>query len=147
MTVAPEPNQRRALLARVHAAKKRLGWDETTYRETLRTLTGFDSAAQLDLEALRVLAQSLESRSKPRPHCSPEKQPLIRKIIAVLLNTPGIRKPGRDVLTYADSTAHEMFFRDQNVTVRVEFLEEWQLWKLIQALEINKKRKGGRDAG
>lgn len=143
---------RRALLARIHIAQKQL-WpkeDRVLYREMLRKQFDVDSAAKLDLVGLRTLTRYLEGRAgtsprssiRPnRPFCSPAKQPYINKILAILLNTPGSKKPGQDVLDYADATASEMFYRGQKIEIRVEWLEEGQLKKLIQALMMHKKRK------
>lgn len=145
MTVKPTKDLRLAFLARIHIAQKKL-WpkDKDGYRDVLWASFGVESAACLDLQSLQELAGMLERRSSARrPACPPQKQHLIKKILAVLLNTPGVRKPGQDVLEYADATASEMFYRGQNVVVRVEMLDDGQLRKLIQALEVHKKRREG----
>ena len=50
--------RRRALLARLHIAKKELGLDEDTYRAALMTIAGASSARDLSDEAIeRVLAE------------------------------------------------------------------------------------------
>jgi len=152
----PKKDPRSVLLARIHIAQMKLwsGKEIAFYREKLREMLGVDSSAVLDLDHLRIWADFLESQMKAaslqpafskRPSCPPEKQHLIKKILAVLINTPGIKKPGQDLLEYADATASEMFYRGQNILVRVELLNAAHLRKLIQALEIQKKRKGGND--
>lgn len=154
MATKTKTDPRQTLLARIHIAKKKLwpGKETAPYRERLREKFGVDSAAVLDLDRLRAWADYLESQGKAaslqpafskRPPCPPEKKALIRKIVAVLLNTPAIKKPGRDLLDYADATASNMFYRGQNILVRVEMLNASQLRKLIQALEIQKNRRGG----
>ncbi|MBF0422758.1 MAG: DUF1018 domain-containing protein [Magnetococcales bacterium] len=152
----PQKAYRQSLLAAIHARKTKL-WakDDQPYREMLMRFAGVASSAELDIPGLRKLsthmgallreqghpASGTGSRSRPvRPHCPPEKEKYIKKIIAVLLNTPGVRQSDRDVLEYADRVARQMFYRHDNVEVRVEMLTARQLGKLIQALQIHQDR-------
>ncbi|MBF0141320.1 MAG: DUF1018 domain-containing protein [Magnetococcales bacterium] len=149
----PQQAQRRALLAAIHIRKAQLGWakDDAPYRDMLQQIGGVASAAALDMSGLLKLSHHMEtllqaqnlpaSCTRPaRPFCPPKKQKYIKKIIAVLLNTPGARQAGRDVLEYADRTARQMFYRNDNVEVRVEMLTVAQLGKVIQALQMHQDR-------
>ena len=57
-----KPEQRRALLAKVHIAKKELGLDETVYRMILRDEFGVDSSGKLTIGELEQLVARFKRR-------------------------------------------------------------------------------------
>lgn len=86
---------RRALLAKVHVAKKELGLDEDLYRMTLRKVTGHESAAACtDAELARFLYHCRERGWAPKKRAGAElsKRREIRMIWAIwgeLCSIPG----------------------------------------------------------
>ena len=123
-------------LAKIHIAKKQLGLDEETYRAMLLQHGGVNSAKDLTpLGAARVL-QHLE-KSGFKPKASPGKRPnpaagraaLVSKIEAQLTAA------GRP-WSYADAMAQHMF-----KVVKVDWLDEEQLGKMVAALAIDAKRR------
>ncbi len=137
---------RRRELAAIHVAKKQLGLDDDTYRAMLWTLGRVESAADLDhagrqavIEHLRrrgfVRAQpattqmSVPSDYGKKPAVSPDKQPLVDKIEALLADAA---RPWN----YARSMAKRMFKFDA-----LEFATAAQLRSLVAALEYDRRRR------
>lgn len=60
--VGREQLQRRALLAKVHIAKKELGLDDGLYRAILKEEFGVESAADLRVEELEQLVRRFEEK-------------------------------------------------------------------------------------
>lgn len=141
-------NQRAArqrLRARVAMACKALGIADDGYRELLSDRYGVTSSTDLTLSQAADLAMHLEgymtaSRFRGRPAPRAGAAGYVAKI-AGLLQELGKLRQGRERLAYADATAHEMFFRGQNVHVMVEFLSVDSLRKVIHALELQAARQ------
>ena len=123
-------------IAAIHAAKRDLGMDEETYRAMLRQLTGFESSAALDAVKRRKVLDHLKAKgwkgSKRRAAPAKDKAPMISKIRALLINHPDGAKPD----AYADGIAKRMFSVE-----RLEWCDAEQLYKIIQALEVDKRRR------
>ncbi|OON62304.1 GemA protein [Massilia sp. KIM] len=124
-------------LAKIHIAKKELGLDDETYRAMLQQHGGVTSSKDLTpLGAARVLQHLEKSGFKPKVKASYGKRPnpparraaLIRKIEAQLTHA------GRP-WSYADAMAQRMF-----KIVKVDWLDEEQLGKIVAALAIDAKR-------
>lgn len=58
---------RAALIGKVHALAKRMGYDDTTYRTVLLTQTGKTSCREMTDRQLSRLAEALECLSKGKP--------------------------------------------------------------------------------
>ncbi len=58
---------RAALIGKVHALAKRMGYDEATYRTVLLTQTGKTSCREMSDRQLSRLAEALECLSKGKP--------------------------------------------------------------------------------
>lgn len=124
-------NQR---IAAIHMGKKELKLDDETYRDMLEQVTGKRSAKDLTDNDLVKVLQHMETRgfSKTefgqKPNVKLTKQQLVDKIEALLADS------GKH-WNYAHGCAKKMFKKDQ-----VQFCTEHELWKIVAALEINKKR-------
>ena len=58
---------RAALIGKVHALAKRMGYDDATYRTVLLTQTGKTSCREMSDRQLSRLAEALECLSKGKP--------------------------------------------------------------------------------
>lgn len=130
---------RKALLAKVHIARKELALNEETYRAMLVSVTGHNSAADLNAQQLEAVLKSLKAAGfKPkaakkfgkRPNVAAGKEVLLSKIEALLADA---KRPW----SYADAMAQRMFKVE-----KLSWLDEMQLRKLMQALIIDAKRNG-----
>lgn len=66
--VSPPERRRLADLARIHSAKKALGWDDDTYRDVLQQVCGVRSAKDLDGPRRALFLRHLERCGwKPEP--------------------------------------------------------------------------------
>jgi phage gp16-like protein len=144
--------QRKAELAVIHAAAKEIGMADDVYRSMLARVTGLRSAKDMDdwqrqavIDELRRLGarQSLrdadraqfQRKFRGRPtSVSPEIKALIGKVGALLADS-------QREWAYAHGMAKRMFNSE-----RAEWLRPDQIHKLIAALEIDKRRRGGADA-
>lgn len=137
-------DNRTALIAKIHIAKKHLGYDDATYRDVLEWVTGKTSCKEMDLgELKKVLMQLKQLGFTPtptatqnqtptwgkKPSTTKPKQALIGKIEAVLadlsLNW-----------NYAHALAKKMFGVDM-----VHWLDTDRLYKVVQALAVYQKRQ------
>lgn len=126
---------RRALIAKVHVAKKQLGLDEETYRAILERVTGRRSAAQLDdRELMKVLADFrlhgwVPASSAPKRSDSPH----VRKAWAIWgdMCRAGIpREPTRAALrafvARMTGVTDPEWLSPEQANVVVEGLKAWQ---------------------
>jgi phage gp16-like protein len=137
---APRNNR----LAVIHIAKAQLGMDDETYRAMLWGVARVRSAKELDHAGReRVIAHLVASgfKAKPpkEPHAGrprnmdhPSRGPLLGKIEALLLDA------GRD-WAYGHGMAKRM-----HGVADLAFCHEGQLYTIVQALEIDKRRRAGR---
>lgn len=131
----------RGKLAQIHIAKAQLGLSDDEYRAILARTAGVSSAKQLTNRNVgNVLAEfrrlgfvpkpaKKAGRKAPRPPAT--RQVVMRKVEALLADA------GRP-WAYADAMAQRMF-----KVARVDWLDDAQLQKLMQALIIDNKRNGG----
>ncbi|MBF0261070.1 MAG: regulatory protein GemA [Magnetococcales bacterium] len=146
----------REMKGKIKMAQKELKLDDGQYRQMLLDRYGVDSSTKMSFaDALDLLAHFKKLGWKPRPPKEAEQpgppagrrpQPregneaMVAKIAAMLKNA-GRLGQGAARLAYADGIARHMFFGgDLDVQVWVEWLERWQLVKVIQALEFDAKR-------
>lgn len=128
---------RRRDLALIHIAKKDLALSDEDYRALLWTVARARSAGDLDAHDRRKVIQHMQARGfrprrKGRTTPAPERVRLIAKVRALLINAPGGARPD----SYADAMAQRMFSVE-----RFEWATPDQLRKLVQALEIDKRRR------
>jgi phage gp16-like protein len=131
---------RRALLAKVHLAKKELGLDEDLYRLTLRKVTGHESAAECtDGELGRFLDHCRVRGWEPKKHGGKElsKRREIRMLWAIwgeLCSIPGaVHTPTRAGL--------RAFVARQAGVEDPEWLSSDQARNVIEALKAWRDRE------
>lgn len=124
---------RRAELAKIHIAAKRLGMDEDAYRDMLWAVARVRSAADLDeagrrrvLDHLKACGFKAKRKSRPRP--SQDREALVGKMRALL---HGMNLPDE----YADGMSKKMFHVE-----RYEWCNPDQLHRLVAALEYHRRR-------
>jgi phage gp16-like protein len=133
-------NTRQALLAKVHIAKEVLGMDDDGYRDFLQAQTGKRSAGLLnEIELDRVLAQMKRMGFKPqakdkgkRP-TTPKKAWSRSRVMAKITAQLATRELHWN---YAHAMAKAMFKKE-----RLEWLYDEQLYKLMQALQVDQERR------
>ncbi|GAB5833910.1 regulatory protein GemA [Staphylococcus aureus] len=126
-------------LAKIHIAKAQLGMDDDTYRALLARVAGVRSAKDLGPRQIdQVLVEFQRLGWKPKsnrqgratPKVPQNRQTVLRKITAL----PASAHPP---WSYADHMARRMFQVE-----RVEWLDDSQLYRLMQALIIDRSRHG-----
>ena len=127
-------------LAAIHMGKKQLGLDDEMYRNMLEDLTGKRSAGDMtQAERRKVLDEMRKDTGGKvyKPSVSvkpaPNKEPMIKKVFALLY---ALERPKK----YAVSTLKQMFGND--APDKIDWATPEQLYKLISALEYQKKREG-----
>ena len=140
MTADPK---RRSELAKIHIGAKQLCDDDAAYRDMLEAVTGKRSAGDLDEAGRRKVIEHLKAcgvkferprREAQRPRPTPEIRELLRKIDALCINHPDGRKPR----TYAEGILQHM---TSSLDRRpLEWAKSAQLVKVVQALEVDKRR-------
>lgn len=133
----PQTNPRKRDLALIHVGKKQLAMSDEDYRAMLWTVARAKSSGDLDAYGRRKVLQHLKSRGftpqrKGRSKPAQGRELLVRKIRALLINDPAGAKED----AYADAIARRMFKVD-----RFEWCSPDQLRKIIQALEVDKRRR------
>lgn len=132
------PNAKK-LIGGVKAGQKFLAWDDALYRQTLHRLTGKTSATKCSLDELKTVIDYMHKAGFPRQHgrrpsVSRDKKTTLRKIEALLADA------GRQ-WAYAESMARHMF----NGRQAIEWLTDDELYRLMQALVIDQKRREKRE--
>ncbi len=150
----PTRDPRRARdLRLIHAAKRQMAWDETTYRAILERMTGKSSAADLNAKERQAVLDDFArlgwKPQKVKGHRNPNanaktadpdlaltgagwgKDRLISKIGALLVNA----KPPRS-WAYADGIARQMFKIES-----VRFCDAEQLRRIVAALTYDARRR------
>ena len=145
---APAPDraspQRRALLAKIHIARKQLGIEEDDYRTILREEAGRASAADCTEAALeKVLARLQRLGFKPLPSKrGAASHPMARKARAlwISLHQLGVvRNPSEQAL--------EAFAKRQLECEKLVWARQSEAFKLIEALKDMANRAGWRQVG
>ncbi|NVE91567.1 gp16 family protein [Vreelandella titanicae] len=127
-------------LAQIHIAKAQLGLTDEDYRAILARKAGVSSAKELtnktvggvmhEFRRLGFQPKPTQKAGRKAPNPPATRQAEMKKVEALLAEA------GR-AWAYADGMAKHMFKVD-----RVDFLDDNQLHKLLQALIIDAKRQG-----
>ncbi|MCX8962157.1 regulatory protein GemA [Erwinia psidii] len=126
------------LIRLLHTGKTALAWDDETYRAVLARFTGGKtSSTTCTVQELEAVLEHMHQNGFPRqsrkhgrrPKVSSDKRSALSKIEALLADA------GRP-WSYAESMARRMF--KQPV---IEWLDDKQLTKLMQALIIDARRR------
>jgi phage gp16-like protein len=142
MNRATSTDTRRAMLAKVHIAKKDLCLDDGTYRMMLDNLFGVDSSGKLSLKQLDELLGHMASRGfvavkkgDARPSDSAARgKPIIAKIGALLAELG--QREGRHVSwNYAVG-----ILKRQSGVMRLEWAKPEQLRAVVAALDKRVKK-------
>ena len=143
-------SRRHSELARIHiGANALVGDDRDAYRDMLEAVAGVRSAKDLDEAGRRKVLKHLQScgaRVGPgpsgpgRPRITPREglKPLLKKIDALSINHPGGRKPRE----WAEGALQQMTGSPDRTPL--EWATEIQLRKLIQAIEVDVRRRKAR---
>lgn len=140
----PANPRRRAMLAKIHVAKKQLGLDEDDYRQILLEEAGRTSAGDCsEAELERVLRRFEAKGFKPLPKAGaqaasrPAQHPVARKARALwisLHHLGAVEKPSEQAL--------EAFARRQLKCERLVWADQRQGYRLIEALKAMAVRHG-----
>lgn len=141
----PANRRRRAMLARIHVARKQLRLDEDDYRQILLDATGRSSAGDCtEAELERALKQFEAKGFKPLPKAGsttpanrPAQHPVARKARALwisLYHLGAVRSP--------DEKALEAFAKRQLGCERLVWANQSQGYRLIEALKAMAERHG-----
>lgn len=132
-------------LAQVHIAAKELGMDDDTYRALLARVAGVPSAKQLNARQLKQVLDEFrrlgwvpkpgKKAGRKKPRTPPSRKSVMDKVEALLAEA------GRP-WGYADGMAQRMFQVD-----RVDWLDDDQLFRLMQGLLVDARRHGRRIDG
>lgn len=127
---------RRAMLAKIHLARKALNMDETAYRAMLMRIAGVDSAGQMNeiqldkiLKEMQRLGFRPQNKRGKTPRSGKDNRPSMAKIGAILAD---LQLPW----AYAHGMGKKMVGKE-NLT----FCTPEELRKVLQALIIHQKRK------
>ena len=133
--------RRRAMLAKVHIARKDLGLDDDDYRQILADETGKTSAADLSAEQLDAVLARFQARGwKPvqkRPAGKPAQHPMAKKARALwisLYQLGEVRDPSEKAL--------ESFAKRQLQCERLVWARQYDGYRLIEALKKMAERGG-----
>lgn len=139
----PVDRRRRAMLAKIHVAKKQLGLDEDDYRQILleeagRTSAGDCSEAELERVLRRFEAKGFKPLPKAGPAASrPAHHPVARKARALwisLYHLGAVEKSSEQAL--------EAFAKRQLKCERLVWADQRQGYRLIEALKAMALRHG-----
>jgi len=132
---------RRALLAKVHVAKKVLGLDDDTYRAVLLRVAGETSAAKCSDAQLVALVKEFEAKGftakakKPSPR--PADHPLALKARAMWISLHQL-----GVVDNPSEPALEAFAQRQLGVAKLQWANQREGNKLIEALKAMAERAG-----
>jgi phage gp16-like protein len=147
---APDP-QRRALLAKVHLARKELALDEEDYRAVIRRVTGLSSAADASIPQLEACVAEFQrlgwgqrppAARKPRSGRRPADHPVARRARALwisLWQLGAVDSPAESAL--------EAFARRQLGCEALQWADQGRASALIEALRAIAKRHGWDTSG
>lgn len=143
--------RRRALLAKVHLAKKELRLDDVAYRALLKRVTGAESAADLSPQQLGSVLDELKAKGftvrRPKPKAAPaaERAPARRQATspaATKARALWISLHQLGVVRDSSEAALESFGRRQLGVDRLQWANGSQMYRLIEALKAMGERAG-----
>lgn len=131
---------RKALLAKVHIAKKALNMDDDAYRDFMQTHVGKRSAGDCnEIELDRVLQQMKRCGFKPASPNKGKRPTTAKKAISrtrIMAKITALLTVQELHWNYAHAMGKRMFKKE-----RLEWLDDEQLYKIMQALQISANRK------
>jgi len=134
---------RRAMLAKVHIAKKALALDEDDYRQILFDQAGVESAADADEKGLKAVLQRFEAlgwKAKPTGgKAKPATSPMARKARALWISLYHLGE-----VRNRSEQALEAFAKRQLKCERMAWANQREAHKLIEALKAMAVRAGWR---
>lgn len=149
----PADAARRAMLAKVHIARKELRLQESEYRAMLARLTGHDSAGDCTLAQLAAVLDELKAKGwKPAVFVNRDKQtqaprpaasraaadsPVARKARALWISLAQL-----GAVRNASEQALEAFARRQLKVEAMQWADQGQGFRLIEALKAMAERAG-----
>ena len=131
-------NTKKILMAKIHIAKKDLGFDDDVYRDVLWRVTGKRSCKDMTIAELESVVKDMQNSGfKPKatpkhgkkPDVIAKREPLMGKIHAILADM-GLH------WNYAHGVGEQMF-----KIKRLQFLNDSQLYKVTQAMSTHQKRE------
>lgn len=142
MTADPRPaDQRRARLAKIHIARKKLAMEEDSYRALLRRITGHDTSAALDIIQLDAVLQEFKRlgfhEGVPRRWRPASQKPHVRKVFALWHALKPYLENGSDSALRAfvrrqtrsaahpDGVADPAFLNPEDANLVIEGLKAW----------------------
>ena len=139
----PDPARRRAELVKIHIGASQLLADEEAYRDMLEAVAGARSAGALDAAGRRKVIDHLKAcgatfappKRPARARPEAEAAGLIAKVDALCINHPGGRKPRE----WAEGILQKMTRHPHRAPL--EWATPGQLHKLVQAIEVDVRRK------
>lgn len=152
----------RGMLAKIHIAKKELGFDDDAYRDILQTRYKKDSAAKLtrfegDDLIRHFKAQGFRVKTKKAPSFVKEgvgggsgvaggsrtastsaacEKPMARKVVAIWVNLALAGK-----LRNGSDAALQSWVKRMTGVEHLSWCDDRQLWKLVEALKSWAKRE------
>ncbi|AXF75189.1 regulatory protein GemA [Erwinia tracheiphila] len=131
------------LIRVLHTGKSALNWDDETYRAVLARFTGKTSSTKCTVAELESVLEHMHQSGFPRcnprrgrrPHVARSREDVLAKIEALLTVSA---RPWQ----YAEAMARHMFEGRQ----AVEWLTDEELFKLMQELIADQKRRQKREA-
>ncbi len=136
----------RAILAKIHIAKKELGLSDELYRDILQSRYKKDSAAKLNrFQAEDLVAhfkkQGFKVKRKAGGKASSSSptydKPMARKIVALWIN---MALAG--TIRYSSDAALQAYVKRMTGVANLAWCDDSQLFKLIEALKKWAKREG-----
>jgi len=135
------PGNRRAMLAKIHVARKQLALTEDSYRDLLRRITGQDSAGTLNDAGLdKVLAEFRRLGWKAPSGRTRSAKPQIRMIRAVWADmAPLLAQHGEDALRSFVQRQTRNAAHPDGITAP-EFLSPVMANRVLEGLKAWKRR-------
>jgi phage gp16-like protein len=125
---------RRAMLAKVHVAKKQLGMDDDSYRAVIKRVTGFDSAGYASVAELeRILAEFKRLGFKSASSISGK--PWVRKIYAIWKDLAPLLDDATDATLAAFVVRQTHSDSNPEGIAKPEWLDPKEATKVIQGLQ------------
>jgi phage gp16-like protein len=142
-------DHRRAIMAKVHLAKKELGLDDDTYRAVLLRVTGRASSADCTESQLAALLDEFKRLGWKGAKAGPSKRPGTAPV-SRLADHPSAKKARAlwislyqlGVVREPSEQALEAFAARQLKCERLQWADQGQVYKLIEALKAMAERAG-----
>jgi phage gp16-like protein len=142
MKAAPTSQNRRVLIAKVHVAKKALGLNDDDYRAVLVRVTGYTSSAMMnDAQLVAVVEEfarkGFDAKARPIGRSKPADHPVALKARALWISLHQLGE-----IDDPSEAALEAFARRQLKVERLQWADQGQGYKLIEALKSMAERAG-----